>query len=87
MRPFSASERRWKETVVTTQAIPIELPEDIYQRLTEVAALTRRPLAEVIYQTIRGNLPPVLADLKPDHRALVAELPDLSDAALWAVAR
>jgi hypothetical protein len=28
----------------------------------------------VIFQTIRGNLPPVLADLAPEHRGLVADL-------------
>ncbi len=72
---------------MTAQAINLELPEDIYRRLTDVAALTRQPLEEIIFQSLRGNLPPVLTDLDPPRRALVAELPGLSDVALWAVAR
>jgi hypothetical protein len=70
-----------------TQPIRLELPEDIYRRLTEAATLTRLPLEEVLVQTIRGNLPPVLADLDQEQRPLVADLPGLDDAALWAVAR
>jgi len=38
---------------MTTQTINIELPEDIYQRLAGMAAVTQRPLQEVIFQTIR----------------------------------
>ena len=72
---------------MTSQPIRLELPEDIYRRLAEAATLTRQPLEEVLVQTIRGNLPPVLADLDQEQRPLVADLPDLDDAALWAVAR
>jgi hypothetical protein len=72
---------------VTSQPIRLELPEDIYRRLTEAATLTQQPLEEVLVQTIRGNLPPVLADLDQEQRPLVADLPGLDDAALWAVAR
>jgi hypothetical protein len=72
---------------MTTQTINIELPEDIYQRLAGMAAVTQRPLQEVIFQTIRGNLPPTLGDLPPEQHALVADLQPLADDMLWAIAR
>lgn len=72
---------------MAVQSIQLELPEEIYQRLQDVAMLTQQPLEEVIFQTIRGNLPPILADLAPEGRALVADLPEMDDAALWHIAR
>ncbi len=72
---------------MTTQTINIELPEDIYQRLAGMAAVTQRPLEDVIFQTIRGNLPPTLGDLPPEQRDLVADLQLLDDEALWVIAR
>jgi hypothetical protein len=72
---------------VTTQVVNIALPEEIYQRFQDAAALTQRPLEDVIVQTIRGNLPPVLADLAPEHRGLVADLQRLEDDALWAIGK
>jgi len=41
---------------MTTQTINIDLHEDIYQRFAGMAAVTQRPLQDVIYQSIRGNL-------------------------------
>jgi hypothetical protein len=67
--------------------INIELPDDIYQRLSDVAASTHQPFHDVLVQTIRGNLPPTLADLPPERREIVADLQHLPDAALWAVAK
>lgn len=72
---------------MTTQVVNIALPDDIYQRLQDAATLTQRPLADVIFQTIRGNLPPVLADLAPEQRDLVADLQGLGDDALWAIGK
>jgi hypothetical protein len=74
---------------VTTQHVhvDIELPDDIYRRFKDVATLTQRPLEDVIFQTIRGNLPPVLADLAPEHRGIVADLQRLGDDGLWAIGK
>src|SRR5262245_8374810 len=72
---------------MTTQTVNLKLPEEIYQRFQRMAAATHRPLEEVIFQTIRGNLPPALDDLHPDLRDLVADLQQLGDEALWAIAR
>src|SRR5437763_1353236 len=73
--------------MMTTQTVSIELPEEIYQRFKGMAAVTQRSLEEVIFQTIRGNLPPTLDDLPLEQRDVVADLQPLNDEALWAVAR
>jgi hypothetical protein len=72
---------------MTVQTLHIPLPETIVQRLQRVADATQQPLEEVVVQTICGNLPPALDDLSPALRAVVADLPTLSDEALWVVAR
>jgi hypothetical protein len=71
---------------MSLQSINIQLPDEIYRRLRQMAAATHQPLEEVIVQTIRGNLPPALDDLQPDMRELVADLEQLGDEAVWAVA-
>src|SRR5689334_19227323 len=72
---------------MTTQTIRIELPDEIYRRLQEMAAATKRPLADVLVQTIRGNLPLMPDDLPPAQHDLVADLAPLEDDTLWAIAR
>ena len=72
---------------MTVQTLHIPLPEAIVQRLQHVAETTHRPLEEVVVQTICGNLLPALDELSPALRDVVADLPTLSDEALWAVAR
>jgi hypothetical protein len=52
-----------------------------------MATLTQRSLEEVVFQTIRGNLPPMLDDLPFEQRDLVTNLEPLCDAALWAIAK
>ena len=72
---------------MTVQTITLELPKDIYQRLQRVAQATRQPVEEVMFQTIRGNLPPSIDDLPPELRDDLAALQNRSDEALWAIAR
>jgi hypothetical protein len=72
---------------MTVQTIQIQLPDTIYQRLQRVAEATHQPLEKVVLQTIRGNLPPLLDDLSPELRRIVADLQHLDDTALWALAR
>jgi len=72
---------------VTTPVVNITLPADIYKRFKDAASLAQQPLEDVIFQSIRGNLPPVLADLAPEHRALVVDLQRLGDDALWVIGK
>jgi len=71
---------------MTLQTINIQLPDTIYQRLQRMADAINKPLEEVVFQTIQGNLPPSLDDLSPDLRTLVAEMQRLGDEELWAIA-
>lgn len=72
---------------MTTPVVNITLPADIYERFKDAASLAQRPLEDVIFQSIRGNLPPVLADLAPEQRALVVDLQRLGDDALWVIGK
>jgi hypothetical protein len=72
---------------MTLQTINIQLPDTIYQRLQRVAEAMNQPIEEVVFQTIRGNLPPSLEDLSPELRRVVADLQYLSDEELWAIAK
>ncbi|NOT56102.1 MAG: hypothetical protein HOP18_16000 [Deltaproteobacteria bacterium] len=72
---------------MTVPPLHLQLPEAIYQRLQRVAEGTNQPLQSIVIQTIRGNLPPSLDDLRPEWREAVADLPALSDEVLWEIAR
>jgi hypothetical protein len=72
----------WRE-LLTTRTININLLDDVYRRLQQVADATQRPMEAVVIQSIQGNLPPSADDL---HGELSA-LQDLSDANLCALAR
>jgi hypothetical protein len=72
---------------MTVQTLHIPLPEAVIQRPQRVAEATHLPLEAVVIQTICGNLPPALDDLSPALRDAVADLPTLSDEALWAIAQ
>lgn len=45
-----------------TQSLTLLLPDDIYQYLHEIADLTRQSVGEVATQSLKGNLPPRMAD-------------------------
>ena len=72
---------------MTVQTIALDLPEDIYERLQRMAEATNQPVEEVMFQTIRGNLPPSVDDLPPELRDELASLQGLSDRALWIIAK
>ena len=72
---------------MTVQTIQIQLPAEIYQHLQRVADATHQPLEAVVFQTIRGNLPPSLDDLSPDLQHVVVDLQPLSDEVLWVIAK
>ena len=68
------------------QEINVQLPDEIYRRLVQMAAVLHRPLEEVLIQTIRGNLPPTLDGMPVEERDLVASLAPLDDDALRSIA-
>lgn len=69
------------------QTITIGLPQNIYQRLQRVAQAIHCPVEEVMFQSIRSNLPPSVEDLPAELRSELAVLQNQSDQDLWAIAR
>lgn len=71
---------------MTVEAINLQLPSPLYQRLVEAAEAAHQPLTEVVLQTIRAGLPPGLEHVperfQNDLRTLIA----LSDELLWQIA-
>jgi hypothetical protein len=73
---------------MSTGAAPIEtltihLTADAARRLRRVAEISRRPLDEIIADTLQGSLPPLLEDVPAPFRAELAGLESLSTAVLW----
>lgn len=67
---------------MATDSLVIHLPETLHRRLERLAALTRRPLENLIVQTLSASLPPLPEDLAPAMRDALAALEQLSDADL-----
>jgi len=68
------------------QNITLTLPEALFQRVKETAALASLSLEEALTQFIALSLPPLEDDLPSDIRSKLAALPLSSDAELWQVA-
>ena len=69
------------------QNINIQLPEEMYRRLQRVASVTQRPLEEIVFQTIRGNLPPSIDDMPPHLSEELIAMQRLRDEELWAITK
>ncbi len=72
---------------MTTQAVTLQLPDDIYRRLQLMAQATSQPLEDVAFQAIQGNLPPLTDDLPIEWRDELGSLQSLSDEALWGITK
>ena len=72
---------------MTIQSVTINLPEVIYERLQHVATSVNRPLEEIVFQSIQGNLPPALEDLPGELRQDLLPLQTMTDQELWTIAK
>ncbi len=72
---------------MTVQAINLQLPTNLYQRLVEAAEASQQPLNEVVLQSIRVGLPPSLTHVPERFRDDLRSLNQLSDKLLWQIAR
>jgi len=68
------------------QNVTLNLPEALFERAKETAALSSLSLEEALTQFIVLSLPPLENDLPLDIRSKLAALPLLSDAELWQIA-
>lgn len=64
------------------QTITLELPDSLYRSVTQIARVTKRPLAEILQESLNHTLPP-LDDVDSDEADILAQLSALDDAALW----
>jgi hypothetical protein len=65
------------------KSITLDLPEDLYERVRQVAEQSQRPLERVLVESIRLLF--VLPPTSTDVATTLAALPSYSDAQLWAV--
>jgi hypothetical protein len=65
----------------------IEMPQPLYRRLERLSELTRRPLEDLVVQTLAAGVPPLPDDLPPEMRDDLLTLEGMDDDALWQIAR
>jgi hypothetical protein len=65
------------------KSVTVDLPDDLYERVQQVAAQSQRPVERVVLESLRLLFvpPPSSADLATS----LAALPSYSDAQLWAM--
>ncbi len=64
---------------MNTRSISIELPENLYADLEDVARAAGLPLEKVVLQSIRTGMPPSLSKVPPAFHAELLALNKLSD--------
>lgn len=69
------------------ELITLQLPDRLYQRLTNTAQAIQRPLEEVIVRALEVGAPPDWDDAPAEFQADLAALDRLDDATLWQIAR
>lgn len=75
----------WGMTV--TNSISLQLPDRLYQRLSNTAHATQQPLEAIILRALEVGSPPDWEDVPEPFQADLAALDRLEDAALWTIAR
>jgi len=69
-----------------TQSLTLFLSDDIYRYLHEIADLTRQPVGELVAQSLKGNLPPRLADAPTELQPELLAMQTLPDGELREIA-
>ncbi len=64
----------------------VNIPEDVYTRLREIAAATNQSLEAVLVNRLKTTFSEPLPTLPPDEQAELDALRHLSDDALWTIA-
>ena len=71
---------------MSTQSVTLQLPEPVFRYLLQLAASTKRPLEQLVRQSVEGNLPPPVTNAPPEMQAELLELQLLSVEELLRVA-
>jgi len=69
-----------------TCTVTVGIPQDIYDRLKESAQVTKKPVEELIGQSVKAGMPPSLKNLPPEYREECLATERLSDKQLMQVA-
>jgi len=80
------NDSEWVQTAMT-EAITLQLPDRLYQRLVHTAQATQRSLEAVVMRALEVGAPPDWDDVPAEFQADVAALDRLDDAALWQMVR
>jgi hypothetical protein len=72
---------------MNNHSITIELPEHIFQQLTQIAETIKRPLAEIVAQSVVSNLPPKIDRAVPELQPELLRMQNLSDPELLSIAQ
>jgi hypothetical protein len=72
---------------MSSHSITIELSENVFDRLTQIAQTTDRPLAEIVAQSIASNLPPSIEQVSPELQPELLKMQRLSDTELLSIAQ
>ena len=67
---------------MSTQTITLKLPESLYRSARQIAEVTKRPIEEIVQESLTHTLPP-LDDVEPDEAEILARMSSLDDTALW----
>jgi hypothetical protein len=68
---------------VATEVLTVRLPATAVRRLRRVAEISRRPVDDVVADSLRTSLPPLLEDVPTAFRQDLAVLETLPTAELW----
>lgn len=71
---------------MTTQSITLQLPDPVYRYLKQVAALTKRPLEQVVRQSVEGNLPPSVENAPQELQEELLAMQSLAPSQLMEIA-
>jgi len=71
---------------MSEQTVAIHMPDPLYQRLQRLAKASRRPLENLVVQTLDANVPTLPENLPQSVQEELASLELLSDEELWQVA-
>jgi len=71
---------------MTTQSVTLQLSEPVFRYLLQLATSTRRPLEQLVRQSVEGNLPPPVTNAPPEMQTELLGLQLLSVEELLLVA-
>jgi hypothetical protein len=70
-----------------SQAITLQIPDPLYQRLANTAQTTHRPIEEVVLHSLKVGSSPTWDNVPEEFQSDLAALDRLEDEALWKIAQ